>query len=300
MTSLLTIDHSAYFDRLAEVEAEHWWARGMWRLGAHWLDDALKGRSGLDALDVGCGTGETALRLARRPEIDRVVGLDVSPEALAHARRRHGFPLVFGSALELPFDDARFDVVTCFDVLQHLPERTDRRASAELYRVLRPGGVALIRANACPGRRIKHAGYRLEALTEAFAVSGFRIFRATYANCLPALAQELRGLLRPGGRSGHPSGGGLQIRMPPPWLNRLMEGVARIEAAIAGRLAVPLPFGHSTMLLAVHAPTRPSSSRSHALRGNAVSDAPLRPANRAGVGPQSGQDCIPAQSVGTS
>jgi SAM-dependent methyltransferase len=258
MTSLLTIDHPAYFDRLAEVEAAHWWARGMWRLGAHWLDDALKGRSGLHALDVGCGTGETALRLARRPEIAHVVGLDASRQALAHARRQHDFPLVLGSVLDLPFDDAGFDVVTCFDVLQHLPERTDRRAAAELRRMLRPGGVALIRANtnARADRCVEDAGYRLDALTEVFASSGFLIRRASYANCLPALAQELRGRLRPGRRSGHPSGGGLQIRMRPPWLNRLMGGVATIEAAIAGRFAIPLPFGHSTMLLAVRAPAR--------------------------------------------
>jgi SAM-dependent methyltransferase len=258
MTSLLTIDHPAYFDRLAEVEAAHWWARGMWRLAGHWLDVALNRRSGLHALDVGCGTGETAVRLARRPEIARVVGLDPSPRALAHARRRHGFPLVLGSALELPFDDAGFDVATCFDVLQHLPERADRRAAAELRRVLRPGGIALIRANANAraGRRVEGAGYRLGDLSEVFASSGFSIRRASYANCLPALAQELRGRLRPRGRSrsGHPSGGGLRIQMPPPWLNRMMGGVTAIEAAVAGRLAVPLPFGHSTLLMAVRMP----------------------------------------------
>jgi SAM-dependent methyltransferase len=259
MTAPLTIDQPAYFDRLAEVEAAHWWARGMWRLGAHWLSAALAGRTGLRALDVGCGTGETAVRLARRPEIAHVVGLDPSPEALAHARRRHRFPLVLGSILELPFDDAGFDVVTCFDVLQHLPGRADRRAASELRRVLRPGGVALIRSNARAGRRDGRAGYRLGALAEVFASSGFAIRRASHANCLPALAQELRGGLRLRSRSarpgiGHPSGGGLRIRMPPPWLNRVMGGVATIEAAVAGRLAVPLPFGHSTMVLAVRAP----------------------------------------------
>ncbi len=252
MTATLTIDHPAYFDRLAEVEAAHWWARGMWRLAAHWLTAALKGRRGLRALDVGCGTGQTAVRLARRPEIAGVVGLDPSPEALAHARQRHDFPLVLGSALDLPFDDAAFDVVTCFDVLQHLPERADRRAAAELRRVLRPGGVVLVRSNARVSRRADRSGYRPDELAEVFVASGFAVRHASYANCLPALAQELRGQLRPhSNRRGHPSGGGLQIRMPPPWINRLMNGVATIEATVAGRFAAPLPFGHSTMVLAV-------------------------------------------------
>src|SRR4051812_43708608 len=121
MTTAPTIDDPAYFARLAEVEAAHWWSLGMWRIASCWLADAVRGRRGLRALDVGCGTGLGAVRLAGRPEVGHVVGLDPSPEALAHARRLHGFPLVLGSVLDLPFDSACFDVVTCFDVIQHVP-----------------------------------------------------------------------------------------------------------------------------------------------------------------------------------
>lgn len=255
MTVGLTIEQPAYFDRLAEIEATHWWSLGMWRLGSHWLDTALRGRRDLAALDVGCGTGQTALRLACRPEIGGVVGLDPSAEALTHARRRHPFPLVRGSALDLPFADSRFDVITCFDVLQHLPQDGDRRAAAELYRVLAPGGVALVRANAQAWSSASPAvegGYRLSALVGVFEDSGFAVRHATHANCLPALAQELRGRLARPGRaspSSHPSGGGLKIQMPHPWVNRVMGGIAAAEAAVAGRLTARLPFGHSTMLL---------------------------------------------------
>lgn len=254
MTAVLTIDQPAsYFDRLAQIEATHWWALGMWRLGSHWLDAAVRGRRGLAALDVGCGTGQTVLRLSRRPEIDSVVGLDPSAEALNHAQHRHDFPLVRGTALDLPFARSSFDVVTCFDVLQHLPPGGDRRAAAELFRVLGPGGVALIRSNARVGRTTGAAaevGYRLGDLVSIFEETGFSVVRATLANCLPALAQELRGRLRRGGQGGHPAGGGLTIRLPPPWLNRVMERVAATEAVVAGRWAARLPFGHSTMLLA--------------------------------------------------
>ena len=248
MSASLTIDQPAYFDRLAEVEAAHWWSLGMWRLASHWLSAALRGRRGLRALDVGCGTGLTARRLAQRPEIGQVVGLDPSPEALAHARRHRRLPLVRGSALELPFADGRFDVATCFDVLQHLPTRGDLRAASELRRVLRPGGLALIRANASGGD-LADSGYRLDALTRLLRASGFAVLRASYANCLPALAQEVRGRLARSGRA-HPSGGGLQIRMPRPWINRLMRGISEAEAALVGRLDARLPFGHSTMVLA--------------------------------------------------
>ena len=47
MSASLTIDQPAYFDRLAEVEAAHWWSLGMWRLASHWLSAAIRGRRGL-------------------------------------------------------------------------------------------------------------------------------------------------------------------------------------------------------------------------------------------------------------
>jgi SAM-dependent methyltransferase len=253
----LRIDDPAYFDRLADVEARHWWALGLWRLAAYWLDAALAGRSGLRALDVGCGTGLTAARLAARPEVREAVGLDPSPVALAIAARCHAGPLVRGSALALPFEAGEFDVLTCFDVLQHLPPGGDRAAAVELRRVLRPGGLALVRSN---GRGLSGGGsaYRLADLTRLLRAAGLHVRRASYANALPALAHEARGALTRAtyplhGRPpvpGHPSGGGLRIRVPGPAVNRLMGGVAAAEAWLAGRVGVPLAFGHSTLVLA--------------------------------------------------
>jgi SAM-dependent methyltransferase len=228
----------------------------MWRLATCWLSGALRGRRGLHALDVGCGTGLAAVRLAARPEIGHVIGLDPSAAALAHARRRHGFPLVLGSALALPFESGRFDVVTCFDVIQHLPEGTLIAAARELRRVLRPGGIALWRSNDAPaGASLPRAAGRsgLDQLVSIVATSGFVVRRASYANCLPAMAQELRARLKvsrgPDG-CGHPAGGGLRISLPHPWVNRLMGGIATAEAIVAGRLPARLPYGHSTMILA--------------------------------------------------
>jgi SAM-dependent methyltransferase len=239
----LSIDDPAYFARLAEVETQHWWSRGMWRIAAWWLDAELGGRRGLHALDLGCGTGLGAVRLARRPEITRVVGLDASDVALAAARCRHAQPLVRGSALALPFGPDCFDVVTCFDVLQHLPAGTLQRAALELRRVLRPGGVAVLRSNT------ERDGSVLDRLREGFAEAGFVVVRATRVNCLPALGLELLVGLRHRDRNGHPAGRGLRIRLPHPWVNRAMGMITTAEAFAAGRLAARLPFGHSTMLL---------------------------------------------------
>ncbi len=255
-----TLHDPGYFNRLAEVEFVHWWPAGMWRIASHWLDLALRGRSALRALDVGCGTGGTLIRLRERPEIGTVIGVDASASAIGLARRRSDH-LVQGDAFALPFADGCFDLVTCFDVWQHLPAGSVALAASELRRVLRPGGLALIRANGrglWPGRRGGVRLYRVAELASTLAATGLDVVHATYANCLPAVAQELLGRLRPTpsrSRPAHPAGSGLCLRVPPPWLNRLMAGVTTCEALAAGRHGLALPVGHSTMALAAR-PTK--------------------------------------------
>jgi SAM-dependent methyltransferase len=246
---VLDVDDRAYFERLADVEERHWWSRAMWRIASFWLDAAIGDRSGLLALDVGCGAGLSARRLLDRREVAEVVGLDPSPEALRHARRFPSIAFFAGSALDLPFEDASFDLVTCFDVLQHIPLGGDRRASREIARVLRPGGIVLIRTNG-RGFRGDDSCYRVDGLREIVDRAGLRVRRASQVNMLPSLVQELRGALPGCGASGHPSGGGLTIQVPSVAHNRLMGVVAGAEAWLVGRLGVALPFGHSTLLLA--------------------------------------------------
>jgi ubiquinone/menaquinone biosynthesis C-methylase UbiE len=255
MNPILTRDEAAYFERLAEVEAAHWWSRGMWRLASHWLKSALRGKLGLRALDVGCGTGMNLARLATQPEIDEVVGLDFSRKALARARR-HSQNRIRGSALSLPFEDRCFDVVTAFDVLQHLPDRTDTHAAREIRRVLRAGGYALVRANSTNTlSQSAFAGthYRLRELTSLLEKAGLAVIRASYANCIPALAQEIADRWRERGSNAikaPESRAGLRIQIPAPWANRLLGGVSAAEAFLAGPLRSPLPYGHSTLVLA--------------------------------------------------
>lgn len=90
-------------------------------------------------LDAGCGTGGTLGQLAGKGEL---VGCDRSDYALTCCRER-GFGCVSSADVTaLPYPDASFDVVINCDVLEHLPE--DRPGLAELVRVLRPGGHAIL------------------------------------------------------------------------------------------------------------------------------------------------------------
>ncbi|MDN0198770.1 class I SAM-dependent methyltransferase [Streptomyces sp. S.PNR 29] len=92
-------------------------------------------------LDAACGTGRIAASLAGYGH--RVLGVDSSPDMLAHARRR--VPegnFVLGDLRELPVDDDAVDLVVCSLALTHTPRLGP--VVAEFARVLRPGGHLLI------------------------------------------------------------------------------------------------------------------------------------------------------------
>ncbi len=104
-------------------------------------------------LDMGCGAGRHAFALYRRGA--HVVALDLDEaelEAVAgmfEAMRDEGeapagarAQAVRGSAYALPFEDEVFDGVVAAEVLEHLPQ--DSQAMAELFRVLRPGGLIAV------------------------------------------------------------------------------------------------------------------------------------------------------------
>jgi len=98
---------------------------------------------GRDVLDYGCGHGMAAIVLARRGA--RVTGFDVSAAYLAEARARAGangvaVDFVQADGERLPFAGGSFDAVWGHAVLHHVDLR---RAARELFRVLRPGGVAV-------------------------------------------------------------------------------------------------------------------------------------------------------------
>jgi ubiquinone/menaquinone biosynthesis C-methylase UbiE len=113
----------------------------------------LSGRSGLDALDAGCGTGFLSLELAARGH--RAIGIDFAPAMLAEARRKaadRSASIRFeeADAEQLPFASGSFDLVISRHVLWTLPH--PEAAIDEWIRVLRPGGrLAVIDGQFDPG-----------------------------------------------------------------------------------------------------------------------------------------------------
>jgi len=94
-------------------------------------------------LDVGCGIGTYVRRF--RDFSSHVVGIDVSAERLAEARRTRGLPgLVAAKGERLPFADGSFDVLVFNEVIEHVED--DRRTIEDALRVLRDDGSIVIYA----------------------------------------------------------------------------------------------------------------------------------------------------------
>ena len=111
--------------------------------------DRAELRPGDSALDVCCGTGDLALELARRVTPGgRVVGCDFSEPMLDLAREKasergaDGVRFEWADALQLPYDDGRFDAVTVGFGVRNLADLD--RGLREMARVLRPGGRLVI------------------------------------------------------------------------------------------------------------------------------------------------------------
>jgi SAM-dependent methyltransferase len=100
---------------------------------------------GKELLEVGCGIGTDLVRFARAGA--RVTGIDLSPVAIELARRnfsQHGLSadLRVMDGQRMSFQEASFDVVYIHGVLQYAAD--DRAIVAQAYRVLRPGGFAIM------------------------------------------------------------------------------------------------------------------------------------------------------------
>lgn len=106
---------------------------------------AARGRSPaeMDLLDVGCGIGQIHELIG--PSFRSVTGVDVSSASIDQAQAR--FPayryLAYGGD-RLPFDDAGFDMAMAICVFHHVPPAQWQALAADMLRVLRPGGLALV------------------------------------------------------------------------------------------------------------------------------------------------------------
>lgn len=122
-----------------EIWVEHW----------HRYHFAARWAAGKRVLDVACGEGYGSALLARHAA--RVTGIDISPEAVAHARTAYAAlpnaQFACASCQRLPLPDASIDLAVSFETLEHIDGQD--AFLDELARVLTPEGVLIL---SCPNK----------------------------------------------------------------------------------------------------------------------------------------------------
>lgn len=163
-------------------------------------------RSLQNILEVGGGQGGLTALLYPKAQI---TNLDFNPEyQQAACNQQPNIRFVCGDATDLPFEDAAFDAVTMFDVLEHIPD--DRKAIAEALRVLKPNGFLLISTpnehwkfpyyhsmkSICPDEADVMAewghvrrGYTLSQLQELISLPN--LARATFINPITVICHDV-------------------------------------------------------------------------------------------------------------
>jgi SAM-dependent methyltransferase len=236
----------------AQAEARHFWFRGFRAFVSPLVRRAVASRSNARILDCGCGTGANVDLLNRAGQ---AFGFDLAETGLRIGRAAGRTRLARASVTAVPFPSSHFDLATSFDVIYSLDDDDERRALAEMYRVLKPGGFALINVAALESLRGDHSvlshevrRYTRDLLRRNVEAAGFAVERLTYTNVLLSLPlflvrtrQRRRGLRREEDAQ-------QEISMPPAPLNALLSGVLWVESLWIR--AFDAPFGSSLLCLA--------------------------------------------------
>ena len=243
----------ALLERTFEAEQRHFWFRGFKRFVAPLVEEAVTGRSNPRLLDAGFGTGGNLTFLQR---YGTPFGIELSWRGVRFAHER-GLPrLIRGSVANLPHADATFDVVLSFDVLYCLDAAAEQDAVREMFRVLRPGGFAVINVAALDILKGDHSAlsgevrrYTKGDLAAKLARAGFEIRRLTYTNAsLFPIAAPVRALQRWRGTRDDAENRG-DFHVPPAPLNALLSAALALEAIVVGA-GIDMPVGSSLLCLA--------------------------------------------------
>lgn len=218
------------FDELAEMEAGYFWfvTRGelIKGLATRFFPEARR------FLEVGCGTGAVLRELAASRDWEKLVGSELHPAGLAHARKRlpAGTEFVQMDARDIPAVEA-FDLTGAFDVIEHIVD--DEAVLRALRRATQKGGGTIIAVPQHPwlwgpSDEIAHheRRYRLGELEEKLKRSGFEIlFSSSFMTLLLPVMAASR-LARTGRK---PSDDIFHEFRLSPLLNRAFTAISRAE-----------------------------------------------------------------------
>jgi SAM-dependent methyltransferase len=236
------------FAKLAEVEVGHFWFEERNSLISWAMKEyAPNCRS---FLEVGCGTGFVLRGIAEDFPQASMTAVEYYKAALPLARQRCPRAAISQADItNLPFE-GEFDVVGCFDVLEHIPD--DVTALRNLKKALKPSGLLLISVpqhmwlwsdydrDSCHQRRYS----RTEFVAKSSAL-GLKCIFATSFVCLPVALMLLR-KLRGAHATNNQSAPATEFRLPVA-INRVLQLVLGIER-LAIRVGFSLPVGGSLIM----------------------------------------------------
>ncbi|MFC1740453.1 class I SAM-dependent methyltransferase [Pseudomonadota bacterium] len=237
------------YEVMYRVEDTHWWYHGMKAITCGVLDRFVGSGQDLDILDAGCGTGAAMEYLIN---YGQVTGVDFEPLALEFCRQRGLERLHQASVLDMPFNNASFDLVTSFDVLCSLDVTEHDAGLREFARVLRPSGHLLLRLPAYRWLRGKHDDavhirnrFTRPELRYKLQSAGFRVEHLSYANTTLFPLAAIKRLCE---RIVPYSQTGSDLTISTAFLNTLFHRVLAAESPFIRTIG--LPFGLTVIALA--------------------------------------------------
>jgi SAM-dependent methyltransferase len=211
--------------KLAELEDRHWWYRERRTL----LAGMIRGLDPGLALDVGAAGGGNTRVL--RQNGWRAAALEYGDTGAAICASRE-VPVIRGDATRLPVSEGSLDLVTAFDVLEHIDD--DTSVVADVYRALRPGGTFLVAVPCDP---------RLWSAHDEAVGHVRRYTRPELENLVSSAGFEIQDvhswmvLLRPLVAMRRRTQEGSSLDEPAGWLNAALGAVVSLERVLpVGRL----------------------------------------------------------------
>lgn len=129
--------NKSYYKDYFYLERNHWWFLARKKI----LHDYISGVAGqrkLKILNIGAATGASSVMLS---EFGEVTSIEYDADCCRFVEEETGMKFVCASITDLPYENASFDMVCAFDVVEHIDD--DQKAVDEMYRVCRNDGYLL-------------------------------------------------------------------------------------------------------------------------------------------------------------
>jgi len=247
-----------YYKEYYHLERNHWWFKARMEILESMIVNKINPDKAqpLRILNVGAATGASSQMLEQFGE---VTSLEYDKDCCAFLAEKVGIQALNASVLELPFEDNSFDLVCCFDVIEHVED--DDTAVQEMQRVMSKAGHLFITVPAFmflwshhDEVNHHHRRYTRPQLLSVVDKKGLKVKKATYFNFFTYFPIALYRLAfskrdKQNKQSEESTGSDFEVMNGASWVNTLLYKVFRTEKWLLRRnLAFPVGVSIMTLL----------------------------------------------------